>query len=163
MTLQMMKSFREELWRLEREIGRHLKDDPRYCGVTLAKCRIIVEIQNIGQSSLIDLANILAVDASTLSRHIDEMIHIGLVNKAPNPRNRRSVSLTLTEQGQKVYRSVENLYNTEYARVFESIPREKRGQVLESLRLFIDAVSETGGTADTFDRFLDRPFNSARR
>lgn len=161
MALQMMKSFREELWRLEREIGRRLKDDLRYCGVTLAKCRIIVEIRNIGQTSLIDLANILAVDASTLSRHIDELTHIGLVNKAPNPKNRRSVSLTLTKQGQKVYRSVENLYSTEYAKAFESIPREKRGQVLESFRLFIDALSETGGTADAFDRFQDRPFNSA--
>jgi len=91
------------------------------------------------------------------------MIQFGLVNKAPNPRNRRSVSLSLTEQGQKVYRAVENLYNTEYARVFEFIPREKRGQVLESFRLFIDAVSETGRTADVFDGCQDPPFNSVRR
>ncbi len=109
MDLEMIRDFRETLRQLERQVGWQLKDDTECCGVTLAQCHIIVEIGNAGETSVIDLATILGLDTSTLSRHINGMVNVGLVNRILNPKDRRYVSITLTEQGQKIYQSIEDI------------------------------------------------------
>jgi DNA-binding MarR family transcriptional regulator len=142
MDLEMIRKFREKLRRLEREIGWQLKGDTECCGVTVAQCHIIVEIGNTGETSVIDLATILGLDTSTLSRHINGMVNVGLVNRVLNPKDRRYVSITLTEQGQKVYQSIEDICNSQYTKVFEFIPQEKHRQVLECFNLLVYAVTE---------------------
>jgi DNA-binding MarR family transcriptional regulator len=142
MDLEMIRKFREKLRRLEREIGWQLRSDTECCGVTLAQCHIIVEIGNTGKMSVIDLATVLGLDTSTLSRHINGMVNVGLVNRALNPKDRRYVSITLTEQGHKVYQSIEGICNSQYAKVFEFIPQEKHQQVLECFNLLVYAVTE---------------------
>lgn len=138
----MIRDFRETLRQLERQVGWQFKDDTECCGVTLAQCHIIVEIGNAGETSVIDLATILGLDTSTLSRHINGMVNVGLVNRILNPKDRRYVSITLTEQGQKIYQSIEDICNSKYARVFEFIPREKHKQVLECFNLLVHAITE---------------------
>lgn len=140
MNLEVIRSFWEKLRQLEREIGWQLKSETECCGVTLAQCHIIMEIGKSGDTSVVELAAVLGLDASTLSRHINGMVNVGLVNRFLNPKDRRYVSITLTGQGQKVYQSIEDICSKHYAKVFEFIPREKHQQVLESFNLLVDAV-----------------------
>jgi len=142
MDLDMIRGFREKLRKLEREIGWQLKSDTECCGVTIAQCHIIVEIGNTGETSVIDLATILGLDTSTLSRHINGMVNVGLVNRVLNPKDRRYVSITLTEQGQKVYQSIEDICNAQYAKVFDFIPKEKHQEVLKCFNMLVHAVIE---------------------
>ena len=146
----MIREFRDKLRKLEREIGWQLKSDTECCGVTLAQCHIIVEIGNTGETSVIDLATILGLDTSTLSRHINGMVNVGLASRVLNPKDRRYVSINLTEQGQKVYQSIEDICNTKYAKIFEHIPKEKHKQVLEGFNLLVDAFVDAGKTGDGF-------------
>jgi DNA-binding MarR family transcriptional regulator len=151
MDVEVIRSFREKLRRFEREIGWQLKNDTECCGVTLAQCHILVEIGNTGEMSIVDLAAVLGLDTSTLSRHINGMVNVGLANRVLNPNDRRYVSITLTEQGQKVYRSIEDICNAKYAKIFESIPQEKYQQVLEGFNLLVDAVIEAKKTEGPSD------------
>jgi len=144
--VELIRNFREKLRRLEREIGWQLKSDTECCGVTLAQCHIIVEIGNRGETSVVDLSSVLGLDTSTLSRHINGMVNVGLVDRILNPKDRRYVSITLTGQGQKVYDSIEDICNTKYTRILELIPGEKRGQVLEGFNLLVDAFVDAGKT-----------------
>ncbi len=148
MDVEAIRGFREKLRRLEREVGWQLKSDTECCGVTLAQCHIIMELGDKGEASVVDLSSALGLDASTLSRHINGMVNVGLVDRVLNPRDRRYVSITLTEQGRKVYKSIEDICNAKYSRIFELIPEKKRGQVLECFNLLVDAFVEeakTGG------------------
>lgn len=144
MDTEMIKAFREKLRKLEREVGWQLKADTECCGVTLAQCHIIVEIGNKGVTSVVDLSSALGLDASTLSRHINGMVNVGLVDRILNPKDRRYVSITLTAQGRKVYESIEEICNAKYARLFEFIPQEKHEQVLEGFNLLVDAFVAAG-------------------
>lgn len=156
----MIRNFREKLRQLEREIGWQLKSDTECCGVTLTQCHIIVEIGNADEASVIDLATVLGLDTSTLSRHINGMVNVGLANRVLNPKDRRYVSITLTEQGQKVYQSIEDICNTKYVKVFESIPQERHQQVLEGFNLLVDAIVGAKKTEAAFgccqDRFFEK-------
>ncbi len=139
MDLDDIRNFREKLRRLEREMGWQLKSDTECCGVTLAQCHIIVELGNRKEASVVDLSTVLGLDTSTLSRHINGMVNVGLVDRVLNPKDRRYVSITLTEAGRKVYRSIEDICNAKYTRIFERIPRDKQEQVLEGFFLLVDA------------------------
>ncbi len=151
MDLDLIRSFREKLRRLERTIGWQLKSDTECCGVTVAQCHIIVEIGNRGEASVVDLSSSLGLDTSTLSRHINGMVNVGLVDRVLNAKDRRYVSITLTAQGKKVYQSIEDICNTKYAKIFELIPQEKHEQVLEYFNLLVDAIVDvvkTGAVSD---------------
>jgi DNA-binding MarR family transcriptional regulator len=151
MDLDFIRDFREKLRRLEREIGWQLKSDTECCGVTLAQCHIMVEVGNRGETSVVDLSSSLGLDTSTLSRHINGMVNVGLVDRVLNPKDRRYVSITLTEQGQKVYQTIEDICNAKYAKVFDLIPAEKHRQVLESFHVLVDAIVEAGEGGGVFN------------
>lgn len=151
MDLEVIRIFLEKLGQLEREIGLQLKNEIECCGVSLAQCHALLEIGKAGETSVVDLAAALGLDNSTLSRQINGMVNVGLVNRVLNPKDRRYVSITLTGQGQKVYQSIEERCSKHYTRVFEFIPREKQQQVLESFNLLVDAIimaRKDGGAAD---------------
>jgi DNA-binding MarR family transcriptional regulator len=148
-----IRSFREKLRQLEREIGWQLKSDTECCGVTLGQCHIILEIGKTGETSVVDLASVLGLDTSTLSRHVNGMVNAGFVDRVLNARDRRYVSITLTEQGRKVYRSIEDICNSKYAKIFDLIPGEKHQLVLEGFTLLVDAITEArkrGGDCECF-------------
>jgi DNA-binding MarR family transcriptional regulator len=54
--------------------------------------------------------------------------------------DRRYVVIQLTENGLNVFRNIEDSMDRYYASILDSIPEDKRKQVLESLQLIIDAV-----------------------
>ncbi|MGE5583528.1 MAG: MarR family winged helix-turn-helix transcriptional regulator [Bacillota bacterium] len=133
--------FREKLRQFERDIGWHLKSETGCCGVSIAQCQILLEIARKKEVSIVELAAALGLDASTLSRTINNMVDNGLVNRMLNPGDRRYVSLTLTEQGEKVTGFMEEVYDDYIGKIFEFIPEEKREQALESFLLIADAVN----------------------
>jgi DNA-binding MarR family transcriptional regulator len=140
MNTQDIKLFRNTLRKLEREMGWQLKSETECCGVTLSQCHIIAEVGSKGEASIVDLSSIMGLDTSTLSRNINGMVNLGLLNRTTNPENRRYVTISLTEQGKKVYDSIEETCNLFYLNVFNYILEEKRPQVLESFELFINGL-----------------------
>lgn len=140
MDIQNIRFLREKLRQLELEMGWRFKEDTECCGVTLSQCHTLIELGKRGELSIVDLAAAMGLDTSTLSRTINGMVNIGLVNRILNPNDRRYVLVTLTEHGKNLYEHIENIYNNYYSKVFEFIPEEKHQQVLESFLLVADAV-----------------------
>jgi DNA-binding MarR family transcriptional regulator len=140
MELNLIKSFRKELRRLQREVNRQLKGDTECCGVTVSQCHIILEIGSKGETSIVDLADLLNIDTSTLSRNISNMVNQELVNRIANPDNRRYVSIRLTEKGKEIYDSIEGMCNEYYRKVFSYIPKELHNQVIDSFELIASAI-----------------------
>jgi DNA-binding MarR family transcriptional regulator len=49
-----------------------------------------------------ELARCMALDASTVSRHVMHLVHRGYLTRTGDPADRRAARLTLTDQGQAV-------------------------------------------------------------
>jgi DNA-binding MarR family transcriptional regulator len=137
---EKIKLLREKLRLLEREVGSPFSDEDSCCGLTLAQCHTLLEVGTRGEVSLVDLAESLGLDASTLSRTIQGLVLIGLVNRVASEKDRRYVVLTLTEQGRKSFDAIENLFNGFFEGVMGLIPEEKRDNVVEAVGLLADAV-----------------------
>ncbi|MDW2797585.1 MarR family transcriptional regulator [Clostridium boliviensis] len=132
--------LRELIRMLVRDLGILEKSDASCCGVSLAQCHAIVEIGRKETISLVDLAGLLGLDKSTMSRTINNLVEADLVQRDLDTENRRYVVIQLTEKGIAVFRNIEESMEDYYKGIFNSIPMKKRKQVLESLQLLKDAV-----------------------
>lgn len=132
--------LRELIRILVRDLGVLEKSDASCCGVSLTQCHAIVEIGRKEKISLVDLASLLGLDKSTLSRTINNLVESDLVIRDLDMENRRYVIIQLTEEGSSVFRNIEESMDKYYKSIFESIPENKRSQVIESLQLLKEAV-----------------------
>ena len=140
--------LRDRLRALERETVRPFDDRADCCGLTLAQCHTLLEIGNRGEVSLVDLASAFGLDTSTLSRTIQGLVLIGLVNRVPGEKDRRFIAITLTAQGRRVFRDIEDRFNEYFAAVLERIPADRRDSVLDAVAALAEAVrrhNETSG------------------
>jgi DNA-binding MarR family transcriptional regulator len=109
---QLIKKFRELLRRFEREI--FMQNNESCCnGVTLAQCHTLLEIESREKESLTELAKTLGLDKSTVSRTIDGLVNVGLVDRTIPAENRRMSTIQLTEEGKNICNSI-NCNNDKY-------------------------------------------------
>ena len=134
--------LRELLRILVRDLGILEKNDASCCRVTFAQCHAIVEIGRAQNISLIDLADLLGLDKSTMSRTINNLVDSNLVNREIDPDNRRYISIQLTDKGIEVFKKIEDNMHDYYAKIFNSIASNKRDKVLESLELLVEAIRD---------------------
>jgi len=140
MEMKDIRFFREMMRQMQRNLGWQWKNDAACCGITLAQCHALLELGKSGEIALVELASLLGLDASTLSRTIDGMVLAGLLERRANHQDRRYVKITLTEQGKEVYDRINRTYDDYYSQVFADIPPDKHGQILESMELLVNAI-----------------------
>ena len=130
--------FRRNLRQIEREVDRQLKTETDCCGVTLAQCHALIELGESGPTTLVSLAQRLGLDASTLSRTVDQLVNLKLVKRETNPSNRRSISLSLTPQGRAKVSRLNEDCDKYYGNILATWPAEKRALLIDGIRLLAE-------------------------
>lgn len=136
------KQFSEIIRVLAKDIVLFDKVNASCCGFTIAQSYAIYEIGLAKELSLNELANLLNLDNSTISRTIDNLVKQELVLRDEDKTDRRYLKIRLTEKGTAEYRAIESQISSYYHRVLNSIPTEKRTQVIESLDILSKALKE---------------------
>ncbi|MDP3386167.1 MAG: MarR family transcriptional regulator [Eubacteriales bacterium] len=140
MTTENNNHLRELIRILVRNLGILEKNDASCCSVTVGQCHAIVEIGRVGSISLTELSDLVGVDKSTMSRTINNLVEDDMVIRDIDDDNRRYVNIQLTDSGRMIFNNIEKTMNTYYQGIFDTIPEDKRDQVLESLQVLKDAV-----------------------
>jgi DNA-binding MarR family transcriptional regulator len=96
-------------------------------------------VEELGETTLGQLAQHLELDNSTLSRTVEGLVQNGLVKRSVHPTDRRATLLGLTEQGKATCNAINESSDNYYAGVLELIPAGEREPVLEKFTLFVDA------------------------
>ncbi len=129
------EELREMIRALVRKLGFVDKSEASCCGVTISQCHAILEVAREQPVSLQVLSTQLGLDKSTTSRTVDSLVGQGLLQRDPDPEDRRFVNLKLTENGDEMVRQINLLMNDYYRTIYLAIPQESREQVMESLRI----------------------------
>ena len=140
--MDLVKQFREYTRQLECHLGNMNQSDCCCCGVSTAQCFILVEIGRKPGISVKELAEILHMDKSGISRAVEELVQNGFVERNPAKEDRRYVVLTLLPKGQERFEKIENDMYFKFKAVLEQIPEEKREQVVEALELYNAACTK---------------------
>ena len=135
-----IRDFRKSLRILEQEVGLSMASETGCCGVTLAQCHLLLEVDQRGTTSVTELAALLELDKSTMSRTVDTMCRAGLLNRETDPGNRRQQVISLTAEGKLKSDRINGLCDTSYTRLFDFIPVEKRNMIVESAALLAHAM-----------------------
>ncbi|NRF94429.1 winged helix-turn-helix transcriptional regulator [Paenibacillus frigoriresistens] len=136
-------NVREVLQLLVRRFGLLQKDGAQCCGVSVVQSHIMYELYKRPNISLNELSEILSIDTSTLSRQVQQLVENNLINRLPDPKDRRYVVLSLTEKGEKQYHEIAKTMEEYVLGIFQHVPPEKKEQVLESLQILSDAMSQS--------------------
>lgn len=137
---EKIRSFREQIRRLERWLEKTAVSGECCCGLSLAQCHTLIEAGGRGTLSLVELASTLGLDVSTMSRTVSGLVMIGMLTRSVNEKDRRYLSISLTEQGRKAYEKLDGALMTYYKGVLGSVPANKREEILESVTILADAV-----------------------
>lgn len=138
--MDQVTMFRENTRRLEMNLERINRTDCCCCGISDSQCFVLVEIGRKADISVKELAEILKIDKSGISRTVEELVQKGLVERKPSKEDRRYVVLNLTDAGNDRFNKIENDMNHKFGSILDKIPEDKRSQVVESLELYNKAL-----------------------
>ena len=135
-------TLREAVRLLERKLG--VLDDVQSscCGTSFAQCHAIVEIGRAERVALHELASLLGLDKSTMSRTITNLVNNDLATREIRRGDRRYIDIKLTEKGKRAFTDIEESMKACFARIYNAIPETKRTQVIESLQLLLQVFPE---------------------
>lgn len=143
--MDKVKLFREYTRELERNLENMNSSDCCQCSVTTSQCFLVVEIGRKPGICVKELAQVLKLDKSAVSRAVEELVQKGFVIREQSKTDRRSVVLTLTEEGEARFNKIENNMYEKFKNVFVRIPEDKQEQVLQALQLFNEACEKEEG------------------
>lgn len=134
--------LRELIRYLERKFGILEDGELSCCGISMAQCHALVEIGRAGSISLIDLAKLLDLDSSTMSRTVNGLVRNEIVERELDPGDRRYVTIKLTSKGMKSFDEIESNMRSYFLNILEAIPNNKQEQVIESMQLLLNAMTK---------------------
>ncbi len=110
--------------------------------VTLPQYRALVVLAARGPQRLAELAQALGVTPSTASRMCERLVRKKLARRQRMANDRRTVRITLTEEGGQLVRDVTALRRTEIVGLVARLPAARRKTVLAALQALNSAAGE---------------------
>jgi DNA-binding MarR family transcriptional regulator len=140
---ESVKEFRKSFRTLYRKLAEQLDGDSVCCGVTIPQCHVLLAIEEKEHTTITELAVELELDKSTLSRTIEGLVMMGLVNRKTNNDNRRSQHIRLTGEGEKTVAGINEQWRSFFTSLFAGIPKPKHPLVMEGLSLLANSFRST--------------------
>ena len=137
--MDLVKQFREYTIQLECHLGNINSADCCCCSVNKTQCFLIVEIGRKPGISVKELADILRIDKSGVSRLVEDLVQKEFVERKPSAEDRRFVTLNLLPKGQERFEKIEHDMYYRFKEVLEQIPEDKQEQVVEALKIYNEA------------------------
>jgi len=120
---------------MRRAFNKHIEG----CGsLTLAQARALIYIsrhEGIRQSHLADMLEILPI---TLTRLIDQLVNDGLVERKPDPNDRRAHKIFITEQAPPTLKSIQEAVVSTQADALIGLDKQQSALLLSALQKMRD-------------------------
>jgi DNA-binding MarR family transcriptional regulator len=143
---KIIRSFRKNLRRFERL--NQLTNVACCRGITLAQCHVLLEIEELGETTTKQLSENLKLDKSTLSRTVDGLKRLGFVKRGAHAYDRRFTLLRLTSKGKDKCNSL-NKYNDKlYSNIFGKFSQKERERFFQSFDDMVISFFEYCGVMD---------------
>ncbi len=143
---EFYRRFRGVVSEFARGLQLTQRDEIVCHGVTLTQCAVIDEVRRAGRLTMNQLSDRLSLARSTMTRVVDTLVRKGILERVRDDEDRRVVEVQLTAEGEDLSRRLEDCLRGFYMSVLQHIPAEKREEVLDSLRLLLNAIRKGGGS-----------------
>ena len=123
------ESILDELGALIRQLARITGANDDSLSLTGTQRLALYELGTNGPVRLVRLAQLLGVTAPTASRAVDVLVAKGLVERQPDPEDRRAQRIDLTDDGHARFDERQALARDAFAPAVRGLSREERAQL----------------------------------
>lgn len=131
--LHELQELRYLLQLLARQFDLLLKHCSCRMNINTVECTILYELRAGKQMTLNELSQKIHMDKSTASRNIQKLVKRDLVQRYPDPIDRRFVQLSLTEQGIKLEQEITDTLMHYIGPSFKELNEERLKHLYEDL------------------------------
>lgn len=142
MTDTVVRLFRDNLRKLERIVEVQLRQETCCHEVSVAQCHTLLAVEALGEPTLGELAAVMGLDKSTLSRTVDGLVRSGRLRREVDSADRRAVRIALSADGKKVCEAINETNDLYYKQVLLASGRDPE----ELVAVFADLVKAMGET-----------------
>ncbi|QNN55087.1 MarR family transcriptional regulator [Nocardioides mesophilus] len=109
--------------------------------VTMPQLRVLI-LASVAPLNVSAVAEDLGVHPSNATRTCDRLVRAGLLDRNPDPADRRHVMLTATEEGRRLVQTVMDHRRSRVEQILQRLDEEQRAALAVSLAAFTAAVGE---------------------
>jgi DNA-binding MarR family transcriptional regulator len=112
-----------------------LQDPRQTCtyGITLTECYALEAVVENGTLTVNEVAAELALDKSTASRAVASLVQKGLIARRGHPRDRRSIEVSATAPGSRLYRQIRDAGRRRHRDLLKGFPPDVRRAAIDLL------------------------------
>ena len=103
-----MRALEHEMGVLVRRIRRMIAERARMVHPELSPVAysMLMALNDSGPRRASDLVEMFAIDKGAVSRQVQSLLELGLIERAPDPEDRRAAILSITEEGSRRLASI---------------------------------------------------------
>jgi DNA-binding MarR family transcriptional regulator len=117
-------------------------------GVSLSQHYVIDALDRKTELTMNELSQEVGLAMSTLTRIVDGLVRKGFISRFPSEIDRRKVCVILTDEGKTLSQNLRDCSQAFWANVLESIPADKKREMIDSFKILNDAMDSTDSACD---------------
>lgn len=136
-----IEGMRDVSRKLVRELG-FMRSTLGSTGLSPSGVHAVLEIGRSPGILARDLAELLRLDKSNLSRQIAKLESAGFVRREPGSEDARSFHLHLTASGESLRGDIDRDVNAQVSRALSKLKPSDRHELIRCVALYVDALNE---------------------
>jgi DNA-binding MarR family transcriptional regulator len=128
------ETLSDAFWSVARQLREASHESLAPWDITPAQFRALRVLRRDGVQRLSELSDHLRIAARSTTEVVDALESRGLVQRRPDPGDRRAVLVELTEQGTAVLNAIREARGSEAERVFSRLSRADQDDLARILR-----------------------------
>jgi MarR family transcriptional regulator for hemolysin len=144
MSLDLKRQLVAQLVESSRLLRNYIDHRAKTRGTTRAQWIVLFRLRQQEGLSQVDLADVLELQPISLVRLLDRLVDHGLLERRPDPKDRRANRLYLTRAGRQLVDDLDSLRDAIAVDVLREIPDAAIKTSLETLRDIKDRIKGSG-------------------
>src|SRR3569832_1088850 len=144
MSLDLKRQVVAQLIETSRLLRNYIDHRAKSRGTTRAQWIVLFRLRQQEGLSQVDLADVLELQPISLVRLLDRLVEHGLLERRPDPRDRRTNRLFLTRSGRQLVDDLDSLRDSIATDVLRDIPANSIRTSLETLVDIKERIKASG-------------------
>jgi MarR family transcriptional regulator for hemolysin len=144
MSLDLKRQLIAQLVESSRLLRNYINHRAKGRGTTRAQWIVLFRLRQQEGLSQVDLADVLELQPISLVRLLDRLVEHGLLERRPDPKDRRANRLFLTRAGRQLVDDLDSLRDAIAIDVLQEIPDAAIGTSLETLQDIKERIKGLG-------------------
>jgi MarR family transcriptional regulator for hemolysin len=148
MSLDLKRQLIAQLVESSRLLRNYIDHRAKGRGTTRAQWIVLFRLRQQEGLSQVDLADVLELQPISLVRLLDRLVEHGLLERRPDPKDRRANRLFLTRAGRQLVDDLDSLRDAIAIDVLQDIPDAAIETSLETLKDIKERIKRSGESGD---------------